>query len=426
MTRTLTTALLVLLSFLAGVISSPVVIGTVQAAQRGEGPPEFAIFWETWEIVHDNFVFREALDPTSLTYGAIRGMVEALGDEGHTRFLTPDELLLQLERSRGSIHGIGIQVRFLENRPVVVKPLAGSPAEKAGIRRGDIILEVDGEDTFGWDAKRFGEQVHGAPGSPLTLRVVHPGEIKPVTIVIIRAVIELSSVSWAMIPGTEIGWIRLDSFSRGASNDIKNAAAKLRGAGATSVILDLRNNPGGLLTEAVKVSGHFLGNAVVLQQEDRFGTRSPLRTEMPGIIKDLPLVVLVNEQSASASEILAGAIQDNRRGEIIGERTIGTGTVLSLFELEDNSAILLGTTKWLTPDGRSVRRVGITPDLEVANETENSWLTPDEIASSTRPDLLTGEDLQLATAIRHLLLIAKQLPELDLFDIAGPRRIQYP
>ena len=425
MIRILAVALLVFVSFSAGVIASPIVIGTVQAAQRGEEPPEFEAFWETWDLVHNNFVYREALDPTTLTYGAIRGLLEALGDEGHTRFLTPEELEIQLERHSGSIHGIGIQVRFVDNRPVVVKPLAGSPAEKAGIRRGDIILEVDGEDTFGWDGRLFGERVHGPVGSPLTLTVVHPGEVKPVQVVIIRALLKFSSVSWTMIPETEIGWIRLDSFTRGAGNDIRSAAGTLSNAGATSIILDLRSNPGGLLTEAVKISGHFLGNATVLQQEDRFGTRTPLRAEMPGVFKDLPMVVLVNGQSASASEVLAGAIQDNQRGQIIGETTIGTGTVLSLFELKDKSAVLLGTTKWLTPNGRSIRRVGIAPDLEIANETDDSWLTPDEIASSTGFDLLTGKDIQLATAIRHLLIVTNKLPELERFDIPAPPYFEY-
>jgi carboxyl-terminal processing protease len=259
----------------------------------------------------------------------------------------------------------------------------------------------------------------------MTLTVVHPGEVTPVKIVIIRALIEFSSVSWTMIPGTEIGWIRLDSFTRGAGNDIRSAANRLRTAGATSIILDLRSNPGGLLTEALRISGHFLGNSTVLQQEDRFGTRTPVRTEMPGVAKDFSLVVLVNRQSASASEVLAGAIQDNQRGEIIGEATAGTGTVLSLFELEDNSAILLGTTRWLTPDGRSVRRVGITPDLEVANKADDSWLTPDEIASSTWSDLLTGKDVQLATAIRHLFVTTNKLPELDRFDIPAPPHFDY-
>ncbi len=425
MTRILALALLVFVSFSAGVIASPIVTGTVQAAQRGESPPEFELFWETWDIVHDNFVFREALDPTALTYGAIRGLLEALGDEGHTRFLTPEELEIQLERHRGSIHGIGIQVRFMDNRPVVLKPLAGSPAERAGIRRGDVILEVDGQDTYGWDAQRFGERVHGPVGAPLTLTVVHPGEVKPVRIVIIRALIELTSVSWTMIPDTEIGWIRLDSFARGAGNDISSAAGKLRNAGATSIILDLRSNPGGLLAEAIRISGHFLGDAVVLQQEDRFGTRTPLKTEVPGVFKDLPLAVLVNGHSASASEVLAGAIQDNQRGEIIGETTTGTGTILSLFELEDKSGVLLGTTQWLTPNGRSARSVGITPDLRVTNDSDYAWLTPDEIGSSTVADLLNGEDVQLATAIRHLFVATNKLPELDRFDIPAPPYFGY-
>ncbi len=415
MRRTVAIILLVVVSYSAGLVTSPAVIGRVEAATPTiEQPAEFALFWQAWKVVQERFVYQQALDPLKLTHGAIRGMITALGDEGHTRFLTPSDVQRQTQQSQGSFEGIGAEFSFENQRPVVVAPLAGSPAEKAGLRPGDVVLEVNGQNTFGWDFTRLSDGIRGPKGTSVTLKVLHRSERQPVTLAIVRDVIRLSPVSWTIVPDTSVGLIKINSFSQGTSRDLATAISQARQAGAASLVIDLRNNPGGLLQEAIGVIGNLVGPAVALYEEDRDGKRRPVRTSARSVGVEAPLVVLVNRGSASASEIVAGAIQDHKRGEIIGATTVGTGTVLSTFALDDGSAILLGIAQWLTPNGRVIRKVGIEPDIFVYVDPDLTLLTPAKVAGMTRQELDSSNDNQLVAAVRRLTALTHTYPPSDV------------
>ena len=321
-------------------------------------PAEFQVFWEVWELAQNNFIDQEALEPKRLTYGAINGLIAALGDEGHTRFLTPEEVTRQRTNISGSFFGIGARVGIEEGLPVIVAPFDGSPADQAGVKAGDIIIEVDGADVTSLTLNETVDLIRGEKGTEVVLTVFRPGANESLEISIIRDEIKVPAASWAMIPGTDVALIRLSQFSANLDDNVQEAVAEAEAAGATHLILDVRNNPGGLLEQAIKVTSEFLSDGNVLVQEDSDGNREPFPVRRGGVATEIPLAVLINRGSASSAEIFAGAIQDHERGSVVGETTFGTGTVLRPFDLEDGSALLLGTSQWLTADGRLIRKTG--------------------------------------------------------------------
>ncbi len=370
-------------------------------------PATFDVFWQAWDVVHQNFVDRSALDPQALTYGAIRGMVQALGDEGHTAFLTPEELARQQTDLSGTFSGIGAQLGIRDQLPVIVAPFDGSPAEKAGVKAGDIILKVDGEDVTTMPLNDIVSRIRGQEGTEVKLSLLRPNENHSLEVTIVRGEITVPAASWAMLPGTSIGLIRLSQFSANAEENVKAAIEGIVAAGGTGLIVDVRNDPGGLLEQAIKVTSQFLKDGNVLLEEDADGNRKPYPVEPGGIGTDLPMVVLVNPGSASSSEIFAGAIQDHGRGKIVGETTFGTGTVLQPFTLSDGSALLVGTRQWLTPSGRLIRKHGITPDEAVTLPIEADLVSPEEAKALTPEELAASNDAQL---LRGLELLGVKLP----------------
>jgi carboxyl-terminal processing protease len=350
-------------------------------------------------LAQEHFVDRAALDPKTMTYGAIRGMVQALGDEGHTAFLTPEQIREQETSLSGSFSGIGAQIGVEDNLPVIVAPFDSSPAEEAGIRAGDIILEVDGEDVTTMSISDIVGLIRGEAGSEVVLTVLHRDGQEPVEIPITRGEIDIPAATWAMVPGTDIALIRLSQFSADAESDIKASIQEAKAAGATGLIVDVRNNPGGLLQQAVRVTSQFLNGGNVLLQEDANGNRQEFPVRRGGTAQDIPLVVLINQGSASSAEIFAGAVQDHERGTLVGETTFGTGTVLQPFKLQDGSALLLGTSQWLTPDGRLIRKQGISPDVEVEVPLGTFLVSPDELKQMSADDLADSEDAQLLKAL---------------------------
>jgi carboxyl-terminal processing protease len=378
--------------------------GVVRAADQ---PVEFETFWEAWNIIQRRFIDREALNPTLLTYGAIRGMVQALGDEGHTVFLTPDELARQRTDISGKFSGIGAQLGVEDSLPVIVAPFDGSPADKAGIKAGDIILNVNGEDVTTLPLNEIVDRIRGPEGTDVTLTILRPEETRSLDITITRGEIDVPAATWTMVPGTEVGLIRLSQFSADATDDIKQAVSQAKEAGATALIIDVRNNPGGLLDQAIKVTSQFLTDGNVLQQEDADGERKAYPVVEGGLATDIPVVVLINRGSASSSEIFAGAIQDHERGQVVGETTFGTGTVLEPFPLNDGSALMLGTSQWLTANGRLIRKQGIEPDITVEVPIEAELLSPAAVENLTAEELLQSEDTQLLKALE----ILKAIPE---------------
>jgi carboxyl-terminal processing protease len=387
--------------------------GVVRAADQ---PPEFDTFWQAWNLVQRHFVDRDTLDATRLTYGAIRGMIAALGDEGHTNFLTPQEAERQQTSISGKFSGIGAQLGLENGLPVIVAPLEDSPAEKAGIRAGDILIEVDDVDVTTWTLNEVVDRVRGEAGTAVELTVLRPDEGKSYEISVVRGQIDTPTASWALLPGTEVALIRLSQFTADATDELTTVIREAQAAGATALIVDVRNNPGGLLEQAIKVTSQFLEGGNVLQQEDASGERQAFPVRRGGIATDIPIVILINRGSASSSEIFAGAIQDHQRGTVVGETTFGTGTVLQPFKLDDGSTLLLGTSQWLTADGRLIRKQGIEPDVTVELAFDTRLLIPDLVDALTVEELLENEDVQVLKALELL----DALPELSPAQVTIP------
>lgn len=387
--------------------------GVVRADDQ---PAEFEVFWQVWNIVQNHFVDREALDPTLLTYGAINGMITALGDEGHTRFLTPEEVTQQQTNISGKFFGIGAHVGVENGLPVIVAPFDGSPADKAGVKAGDIIIEVNGEDVTTLPLNEVVERIRGEEGTEVTIAVFRPDANESFEFKIVRAEINIPAALWAMAPGTKVGVIRLTQFSANLNDELMTAIKEAEAAGATQIVVDVRNNPGGLLEQAVKVTSQFLKDGNVLLQEDAQGNRETFPVKAGGIATDIPMVVLINRGSASAAEIFAGAIQDHKRGTVVGETTFGTGTVLQPFELDGGAGLLLGTSQWLTPNGRLIRKHGIEPDVPVKIAIGANMMTPPELENLTQAELLKSEDTQLLKALELL----KAIPEVSIESESEP------
>lgn len=397
--------ILTITSFGAGVVfanSDFLKPGVVRAADQ---PPEFAVFWQVWNIVQNRFVDREALKPTNLTYGAINGLINALGDEGHTRFLTPEEMKQQETNMSGKFYGIGAQVGVENGLPIIVSPFDGSPADQAGVKAGDIILEVNGEDVTTLPLNDVVNRIRGEEGTQVILALFRPDTNKSFEVKIVRAEINIPAATWAMAPGTKVAVIRMSQFSANLNDELVKAITEAKAAGAISLVIDVRNNPGGLLEQAVKVTSQFVKEGEVLLQEDAQGNREKFPVEPDGIAADIPMVVLINRGSASAAEIFAGAIQDHQRAEVVGQTTFGTGTVLQPFNLDDGSGLLLGTSQWLTPKGRLIRKHGIEPDVTVEIPIGADMLTPLKLKDLTKDKLLQSEDLQMLKALELLKAI---------------------
>ncbi|MCB0046909.1 MAG: S41 family peptidase [Caldilineaceae bacterium] len=369
-----------------------------------EEPEEFNVFWQAWSIVQDRFVDQEVLDDTQLTYGAIQGMLNSLGDQGHTVFLTPEEMESQREDLDGTFSGIGASIGVQDGMPVIIAPFDGSPAAEAGIKAGDIITAVDGEDTAGRDLNDVVETIRGPAGTEVVLSVLRlDGEnTDSYEIPITRGEIEIPAADWAMIPGTDAALIRLSQFNANADDDLRASIEAADAAGATSLVLDLRNNPGGLLDQAIRVTSEFLEDGNVLQEADAEGNIREYKVRRGGIATEIPMAVLINAGSASSAEILAGALQDYGRAELVGETTFGTGTVLEPFPLSDGSAIMLGTRQWLTAEGRTLRKQGVSPDEEVILSVAADLLTANELEEMSPEEVRNSEDLQLLKALEVL------------------------
>ena len=364
-------------------------------------PPAFKTLWEAYNILVQHYVDQSALDPTKLAYGATQGMVDAVGDTGHTRFLTPADVAASHQSLSGSISGIGARMSQVNADFVVQSVVPDSPAQKAGLRAGDVIVSVDGDSVAGKTLDQVVSSIRGNAGTTVKLEVVRQGAA-PFVLSIVRAQISVPAVSWAIVPGTNVADIRIEEFSKGVTDDLKGALLAAKDAGATAVVLDLRDNPGGYVDEAIGVASVFLPSGIVYQEKDATGkvTAVPVRSGEQST--DIPLAVLVNLGSASASEIVSGALQDAGRAKIYGQTTFGTGTVLNEFDLSDGSALLVGTVEWLTPKGREIWHHGIAPDVAVALPATAHVLTPDDMKTNGASAVTSADDTQLKSAVEGL------------------------
>jgi carboxyl-terminal processing protease len=404
MRRWFTTAfvgMLIVLSFLAGHITGY----GARPVQAAEEPREFSVFWEAWEVVVAHFVDRDKIDYAQMTYGAISGMLSTLGDDGHTTFLSPEAVKMEQSRLEGAFEGIGAYVSMEEGQVKIVAPISGSPAEEAGILPGDVILAVDGESVQELSLNQVINRIRGPANTEVTLKVRHPNAMESVEITIVRQRIEIDSVSWSLVPDSDIAYVKLTQFANDTGAELENALqeiinTRVDGRPVAGLILDLRNNPGGYLREAIRVGSQFLPrDATILIESDADKNTSVHQSRgWFGYGRTIPIVVLINEGTASAGEITAGAIKENGRGILVGQTTFGTGTVLTQFNLSDGSAIRLGVTNWLTPDGNLIKGQGIEPNVLVEQPADTELLDADTLKRLTFQELLNTTDIQFLQA----------------------------
>jgi carboxyl-terminal processing protease len=374
-----------------------------------ETAPNWRLLAEVWHTIQRFYVERSAVQPHRLTYGAINGMVDALGDTGHSSFLTPEMVDLMRSVTEGQFEGIGAEIQMKDKRVVIVAPLDNSPAQRAGLRPGDIILQVNQESVTRLPLEQVVQRIRGPRGTTVTLTLLDPNTEQTRDVTLIRARVAVHNVTWQQLPGTTVVHVRVAGFSQGVTNDLRQALTALEQQGLTHIVLDLRNNPGGLLNEAVATASQFLSSGTVLLVRDAHGTTTPVPVQKQGVAPGLPLVVLINQGTASAAEIVAGALQDAHRAVLVGETTFGTGTVLKPFPLSDGSALMLAIEEWLTPNGRVIWHQGIAPDVVVSLKPPAALLLPDTERSLTATQLQASDDAQLLHAV-HLVTQAAKAP----------------
>jgi carboxyl-terminal processing protease len=323
----------------------------------------FSLLQEAIKLVETEYYGRDDLDANDLVYGSIKGMVEQLGDP-YTSFSTPQQSTLQSEDLSGRFNGIGAVVEVKDDQLLVVSPQEGSPAERAGLRPGDHIAEVDGKPTRGLAVTDAVALIRGPKGTTVRLTIFREGLPEAWNVEIVREEITLRYVTWEMLPG-DIAYLRITSFGQ-ITPDVTKAVREIKQSNAKGLVLDLRNNPGGYLDIAVEVSSQFLDGGIVLYQQDSSGERQTYDAKNGAALTETPMVVLVNKGSASASEIVAGALQDRGRAVLVGEPTFGKGSVQKIYTLSDRSSLRVTVSRWFTPNGNAIHDRGLEPDYEVA------------------------------------------------------------
>jgi carboxyl-terminal processing protease len=344
----------------------------------------FRVFWEAWGLVNQEFYNRSALDGQKMTYGALKGMLETLGDP-YTAFTTPREKEAADTSLRGSFDGIGVQVDLREGKVQVVAPIEGSPAERAGLRTGDVITRVDETDLNGLALNEVVALIRGPRGSAVRLTFVRPGQAQPLSVSIERAEIKVDTVRGKLLEG-DLGYVRISSFSANSGPDTSAALRQLSEQHPRAFVLDLRSNPGGYLHAAVEVASEFMSDGVVLYQQPASGERQEYRARPGGQATTAPVAVLINKGSASAAEIVAAALHDNGRAVLVGEKSYGKGSVQTVHALSDSSGLRVTSAIWLTPSGRPLEHQGIEPDLPVPSAADGQ----------------AGHDAPLEAAVRYL------------------------
>lgn len=365
--------------------NAPSVAAPAPSASPADREALLAAFWEAWDIVHQNYV-DQPLDDKKLLQGAIRGMVEAVGDP-YTAYTTPEEAELLNTSLTGELQGIGAQVEQAGDMLRIVSPMPGSPAEAAGVLPDDLIVAVDDEPLAGLSQTEMVLRVRGPAGSTVKLTVKRAGENEFLEFNIVRARITIPSVESKMLDGN-VGYIKINDFGQNTARDFRDQLRTLLSQRPVGLVLDLRNNPGGYLNTAVDIASQFIGEGVILREQFGNGSEDTYPARPGGLALDIPLVVLINKGSASASEIVAGAIQDRGRGTLVGETSFGKGSVQRPQSLSNNQGeVRVTIARWLTPNGRQINKVGIEPDV---------------VVELTRADREAKRDPQLERAVELL------------------------
>ncbi|HJR82007.1 MAG TPA: S41 family peptidase [Anaerolineales bacterium] len=377
------------ISFLDDLMPS---LPTVAPEQQSTTPDElkslFEPFWEAWNIVHTQYV-EQPVDDVKLMQGAIRGMMEALGDE-QTRYMDPEQYENETVALQGEYEGIGAYVDPDGEYLTIVSPIEGSPAELAGLHPDDKIIAIDGVDMTGIPPEEVRLKVLGPEGSTVTLTIRREGEPEPLDFTITRARITIRSAEGRMLEN-DIAYVNINTFGERTTQELRTTLDTLMGQNPRGMIIDLRNNGGGYLTTAIEVSSEFIEEGVIMYEEYGDGRRDEYEASGNGQATEIPIVVLINQGSASASEILAGALQDYDRATLVGEKSYGKGSVQNWQPLSnDQGAARVTVAKWLTPHERVIDKIGLTPDVFVE-------MTPE--------DFTEEQDPQLDAAVETLLAI---------------------
>ena len=332
--------------------------------EQANQPQPLGVFWEAWDRLEQYF-YGQLPAPRERTYGAIRGALASL-DDPYTVFVDPQLREPERDRLRGAFGGIGVTVWRDAAGHVALSPHADSPAARAGVREGDVLLAVDGEaitDETTWDGVKA--LLHGEVGTPVTLTISRP-PTPSFTLTITREEIQVPSVTWRVLDGAPgVGYVRVESFTERTGEEIVTALQELQAASVSSLVLDLRDNAGGLVEPAVATASQFLRAGAVLIELGRDEQERSRPVQRDGIATDVPLAVLVNGGTASAAEIVAGALQDHARAPLIGERTFGKGAVQLIYDLSDGSSLHVTSAIWLTPNRHPINGQGLTPDIAV-------------------------------------------------------------
>jgi len=367
------------LGFFLGVVLISIVFGTgffigkLQVICPVCKPEEvdFSLFWETWNVLKEKFYQPEKFDTQKMTEGAISGMVKSLGDP-YTSFFNPQETKEFFEEAQGTFEGIGIEIDKKKEELVVIAPLEGTPAKRAGIRAGDKILKIDDKETVDLSLEEAVKLIRGPKGTEVKLTISRGDWKEPKEFKISRALIKIPSLKWEL-KEDDIVYLKLYQFFDRTGDDFRKSAIEILNSPAKKIILDLRNNPGGYLEVAREISGWFLkrGDIVVIEDFGPGKEKNEYKADGNEKFLDYPIVVLINQGSASASEILAGALRDNRNVLLIGEKSFGKGSIQELEELRGGSSLKITIANWLTPKGQLITDKGLEPDIKVEMSEED-------------------------------------------------------
>jgi len=341
----------------------------------------FSLFWDAYNKLGENLVDPSQIDNQKVLYGAIRGMTKSLGDP-YTDFFDPAQAKLFAQDLQGSFDGIGVEVGLKKDQLTVIAPLKGTPGEKAGLQPGDIIVKVDGQSTSDMSIDEAVNLIRGKKGTQVTLTIFRDGWSQTKDTKIIRDTIKVNPVSWELKDG-DVAYIKIDQFDQSLPDNFKVVANQILYSPAKKIVLDLRNDPGGYLDVCQEIAGWFLkpDQVVTIEYFGKGKDQQQYKTDGNGAFADYPIVVLINKGSASAAEILAGALRDDRNIQLVGEQSFGKGSVQEVLSLADGQSLLKITiAKWLTPKGNSISEVGLAPDVKVEQ-------TEDDISANNDPQL---------------------------------------
>ncbi len=402
---TIVAAILVGGSYLGGYATGQTLFPPTPTADGApsDWQPYIGVFWEAWDYVHQDF-YKPNIEDTALVNGSIGGMVSALGDP-HTAFVDSKHAQILQSDLSGSFEGIGATVEMREGRLNIVAPIKDSPAERAGLVAGDIILEVNGTVIQNMDVTEAVSLIRGPKGSTVTLKVQR-AKAPVFTVQVVRDTIRTPFVESHMIENTTIGYVRMNDFGATAPDELQDAIRQLSAQHPTGLVFDLRQDPGGYLNAAIDVASQFLkGGQTVLIEREKDGTTHEFKAKGGGLATDIPMVLLVDKGSASASEIVAGALKDYKRATIIGTNTYGKGSVQNVHTLSDKSELRVTIAHFFSPQNHEINEVGIQPDIEVK-------VTDQDVANKRDPQLDKAIEVLKGKASKSGQLILPDVPSL--------------